>query len=71
MKLIYDPQTDSLYIEFSERGSAESIEVSEGVVLDYDEDGRLVGMDIEHASKRADLSKWILNRLPGEVQRIL
>lgn len=36
MKLNYDPDTDSLYIDLSERPSVESREVSEGVVLDYD-----------------------------------
>jgi len=45
MKINYYPDTDSLYIEFSEKESSESVEILEGVVLDYDRDGILVGMD--------------------------
>jgi len=45
MKVNYYPDTDSLYIDLSERPSTEGREVSEGVVLDYDADGKLVGID--------------------------
>ena len=45
MKLNYYPDTDSLYIDLSARPSADSREVSEGVVLDYDEEGNLVYID--------------------------
>ena len=48
MKLNYHPDTDSLYIDLSAKPSAESVEVSKGVVLDYDADGNLVGIDIDH-----------------------
>lgn len=46
MKINYDAATDSLYIHLSERASADADEVSEGVVLDYDAAGILVGIDI-------------------------
>lgn len=55
MKLNYYADIDSLYIDLSERASVESREVSEGVVLDYDADGNVVGIDIEHASIMVDL----------------
>ena len=67
MKLNYHPDTDSLYIDLSERVSAESREISEGVVLDYDSEGRLVGIDIDNASKKVELEKLILSKLPGKV----
>ena len=70
MKLNYHAETDSLYIDLSERPSVESREVSEGVVLDYDAAGNLVGIDIDHASKKVDLRQLILSRLPGEVHTI-
>jgi uncharacterized protein YuzE len=70
MKLNYHAETDSLYIDLSEKPSVESREVSEGVVLDYDATGNLVGIDIDHASKKVDLQKLILSRLPGEVHTI-
>jgi uncharacterized protein YuzE len=70
MKLNYHAETDSLYIDLSEKPSVESREVSEGVVLDYDVAGNLVGIDIDNASKKVDLQKLILSRLPGEVETI-
>lgn len=68
MKLNYHPDTDSLYIDLSDRPSAESKEVSEGVVLDYDADGKLVGIDIDNASNKVELEKLILRKLPGKVE---
>jgi uncharacterized protein YuzE len=70
MKLNYHAETDSLYIDLSEKPSVESREVSEGVVLDYDAAGNLVGIDIDQASKKVDLQKLTLSRLPGEVHTI-
>jgi len=68
MKLKYYPDTDSLYIDLSERPSAESREISEGVVLDYDSAGNLVGIDIDNASLKVNLKKLTLSKLPGIVQ---
>jgi uncharacterized protein YuzE len=69
MKLNYHPDTDSLYIDLSERPSVESREVSEGVVLDYDSSGRLVGLDIDSAANKVELQNLILSKLPGTIQR--
>ena len=68
MKLNYHPETDSLYIDLSDRPSAESKEISEGVVLDYDAEGKLVGIDIDNASNKVELKKLILSKLPGKVE---
>lgn len=56
MDFHYDKTTDSLYIELSPKTSAESEEVAEGIVVDYDEAGHIVGLDIENASRRINLS---------------
>jgi uncharacterized protein YuzE len=64
MKLSYDAATDSLYIHLTERASVESDEVSDGVVLDYDADGILVGIDVQHASKRTDIRSLAVSKLP-------
>ncbi len=64
MKFHYYPETDSLYIDLSEKVSADSREVAPGVVLDFDAQGNLVGIDIDHASKIADLSKLEADALP-------
>jgi len=52
MKIEYFSDTDSLYIDLSEKTSAESKEVAEGVVIDYDEDRNIVGIDIDQAQKK-------------------
>ncbi len=64
MKLHYDPETDSLYIDLSASLSSDSKEISEGLVADYDDHGRIVGLDIQHASKSLDLSKIETEHLP-------
>lgn len=71
MKIRYYPETDSLYIDLSEKTSVESREISEGVVLDYDAEGNLVGIDIDNAAKKVQLKELILSRLPGDVHTIL
>ena len=70
MRLNYYPDTDSLYIDLSERTSVESQEVSEGVVLDYDAEGKLVGIDIDNASRLVQLKKLVLSQLPAAVESI-
>jgi uncharacterized protein YuzE len=70
MKLNYYAETDSLYIDLSEQLSVESREISEGVVVDYDVNGNLVGIDIDNASKKVELQQLILNKLPSQVQTV-
>ncbi len=70
MKLSYYEETDSLYINLSSKNSVDSQEVSEGVVLDYDAEGNIVGIDIDNASRKLDLKEVNINRLPIHLQRI-
>ena len=70
MKVNYFPDTDSLYIDLSERASAESHEISDGVVLDYDQDGNLVGIDIDNASLKVQLDQLTVSKLPGTVEQL-
>ncbi len=70
MKLNYYPETDSLYIDLSEQPSVESKEISEGVLLDYDANGKLVGIDIDNASHKVEMEKLILSKLPAEIETI-
>ena len=67
MKLNYYKDTDSLYIDLSSRTSTESREISEGVVLDYDAEGNIVGIDIDNASQKIDLDEVVLSRIPADV----
>lgn len=64
MKLSYDPETDSLYIHLSDSPSVDSDEVADGVVMDFDSQGILVGIDVQHASQRTDIHSLSLSHLP-------
>lgn len=64
MKLHYYPDTDSLYIELSSRPGAETRSVTDRVNLDLDVEGRLVGIDIDQASKHLDLTSLETSDLP-------
>jgi len=70
MRINYYPETDSLYIDLSSKPSAESREVSEGIVLDYDAEGNLVGIDIDQASTKLEIKELILSKLPAEVRQV-
>lgn len=70
MRVNYFPDTDSLYIDLAERPSVESREISEGIVLDYDREGILVGIDIDNASTKVAIDKLTVSRLPGTIERI-
>ncbi len=69
MKIEYFPETDTLYIDLSERPSTDSREIGEGIVLDLDEKGLPVGLDIDQASKHLDLKHLDLKRIPFEVHQ--
>lgn len=64
MKFHYYPETDSLYIDLTEAVSVDSREVIPGVVLDFGEDGRLVGIDLDQASKFVNLTRLEAEALP-------
>jgi uncharacterized protein YuzE len=49
----------------------DSQEVSEGIVLDYDASGNLVGIDIDNASQKVQLKELTLSKLPTEIQTIV
>ena len=54
MKLTYDPETDIVRVLLSKAPIEESDEDKPGVILDYDKDGNIVGLEILGASKRMD-----------------
>ena len=64
MKLHYYPETDSLYVEFTAQPGAETIEVTDGLNVDLDANGQVVGFDIDQASRRLDLSTLEAKSLP-------
>jgi len=70
MKLHYYPETDSLYIELSQEPGVETREVVDGVNVDIDARGNLVGLDIDRAANRLDLSSLETTALPLRSYRI-
>ena len=70
MKLKYYCETDSLYIDLNSTPSVQSKEISEGVVLDYDAAGNLVGIDIDNASRKIELKEIVLSKIPAEVETL-
>jgi uncharacterized protein YuzE len=65
MKLHYYPDTDSLYIELKNSPGIEAREIVQGLVIDFDSQGDVVGVDIDHASRKLDLSKVETIALPA------
>jgi uncharacterized protein YuzE len=65
MKLHYYPETDSLYIELKSEPGTETREIAQGLLADFDAKGDVVGLDIDHASRKLDLSKVETIALPA------
>ena len=65
MKIHYYPETGSLYIELNSKPSSESREVATGVVVDFDGDGNVVGIDVDDASQKLDLNSLETEALPA------
>jgi len=74
VRIEYSKQVDALYIHLREAPVAESRDVEEGVTLDFDAEGHLVGLEILDASERMGLSSLVnvsienlpLDRVPLE-----
>jgi uncharacterized protein YuzE len=59
MKINYHSDTDSLYIHLNDRPGVDTIEIRDGILIDIDENGIVVGIDIDSASKNLDLSSLV------------
>lgn len=70
MKIEYFPETDSLYIDLADRPGVQVHEISEGILVDVDEEGRAVGVDIDQASKHMNLKTLDLKHLPFEIEHV-
>jgi uncharacterized protein YuzE len=69
MRLQYYSDTDSLYVQFGPGDAVEAQELAEGINLDIDESGTIIGLDIDHASRKLDLSVLANVELPKNAQR--
>ena len=70
MKLHYYPETDSLYIELKPGPGTETREIVDGLNVDLNAEGEVVGLDIDHASKRLDLTTLETEGLPTRQTRV-
>ena len=69
MRIEYDPEADALYIQIREARADDNIDIEDGVTVDVDENGHIVGLEVLDASKRlspTDLSSIIIPKLPLE-----
>ncbi|EAZ91120.1 DUF2283 domain-containing protein [Crocosphaera chwakensis] len=71
MKFNYYPETDSLYISLSDKSSVDSQEIAPNIVLDFDEEGKLVGIDIDQASLTVDLTRLEAQSLPIQAVNLI
>ena len=70
MKIEYDPEADALYIQIREAHPSDNIDIEEGVTVDVDKRGHIVGVEILDASKRlspSDLASITIEKLPLEI----
>jgi uncharacterized protein YuzE len=54
MRVRVDHGADAVYVNLTDRPIKESEEVADGIVVDYDDQGRIVGVEILDASRRTD-----------------
>jgi len=65
MKIMYDPEVDVLRILFSNAPVEESDEEKPGMILDYDKDGNIVGLEVLSASKRIENPRSVAYAVAG------
>lgn len=70
MKIHYYSETDSLYVELKEEAGVETLEVADGLNVDVDATGEVVGFDMDHAAKRFDLTTLEVDALPVRKYRV-
>jgi uncharacterized protein YuzE len=69
MKIEYSKDVDALYVKFREVKIADSMDIEEGVTIDLDENGHIVGIEILDASEKLELSELVnisIENLPLE-----
>jgi len=64
MKVKYFQDTDTLLVNFSDNKIAETHDLNENVLVELDENGRVVSMTIEHAKQQTDISEFSYQLAP-------
>ncbi len=69
MKIEYFQDTDTLLLEFSNRAIVDTYDLNENTLVEFDTDGKLVGMTVEHAKEQMDIREFIFH--PSEEPALL
>ncbi len=65
MKIRYFAETDTLYIEFRQADIADTRDLDENTLAEYDAQGNLCAMTLEHARDRADIPHFSFEQVPA------
>lgn len=65
MKVRYFPDTDTLLITLSEKRIAKTRDLNDNILVELDEEGRLVSMTIEHATQQTDIREFSFQQVAG------
>ena len=71
MKIRYFSDTDTAFIEFSDKPVMETKEISENLYIDTDESGNIVSMTIEHAKEKANMSEITYLQMDSNSQKAI
>ena len=71
MEITYFPDTDTLLIDFADREIVETKDVNENIMVEFDSDGELVSMTIEHAKDQMDVNSVSFQRVVSASQKVL
>lgn len=67
MRIKYFPDTDTLYVSFTDRDIAETIDFNDDTLLDIDQEGNVVALTLEHASANVDLAELSFQQIAAAV----
>jgi len=73
MKIMYDSEVDALYIELRDILAVKNIDIEEGVTIDLDKDGHIVGIEILDAQEKlkGSLAQLEINEIPWKKSKSL
>ena len=67
MDVKYFPDTDTLLINFADKGVVETRDINENLLIELDKDGNLVSMTVEHAKRHMDVENFSYQKVANNV----
>ena len=68
MRIKYFEDTDTTFVELSTKTPSETRELNENVYLDFDDEGNIVSITIEHAGRSANMEEFIYQRISADLR---